>query len=365
MVLTRVILALNLVLLVTLWAQALRAETARIALVVGNAAYAQISPLDNPGNDAGLVGGVLEEAGFEVTYLFDATQDELEAAVVRLGRDLRAAGPETVGLFYYAGHGVQSLGKNYMLPVDAVVSDAADLGLVGVEADVVLRQMSSARNRTNIVILDACRNNPFAALQGLDEPGLAEMKAAPGTFLSYATGPGDVALDGLGRHSPFSAALAEAMQTPGRAIEQVFKQVRIEVFEETRGLQTPWDTSLLKTDFVFFEDAQVAAAKAEEARFWAEVELLGDARALARFLRAHPDGRFAAEARQRLDAALGRAEAPTRALQIVELAPDERDQAMFETALSSGARVDYEAYLEAFPAGLYADLARLEIQARR
>jgi len=351
-----------------LWACAVAAGD-RIALVVGNADYAQIGTLDNPGNDAGLIGDVLEAAGFEVTFLFDATQAELNAAVVAFGRTLREKGPETVGLFYFAGHGVQSRGKNFLLPVDASLADAADLDLVGVEADVILRQMASARNKTNIVILDSCRNNPFAALEGLTEPGLAEMKAAPGTFVSYATGPGDVALDGLGRHSPFSAALADAMREPGAAIEAVFKQVRVQVVEETRGIQTPWDTSLLTTDFVFFPDEVVAAAEAEEASFWEEVDGSGNPVAFTRFLRTHPDGRFAAVARAKLQALLdgtGTAEqSQTRALSLASVTPEALDAELFETARISGALAGYEAYLARFPNGVYAELVQLEIGALR
>ena len=341
----------------------------RVALVVGNAAYAQIGTLDNPGNDAGLIGDVLEAAGFEVTLLFDATQAELNAAVVAFGRTLREKGPDTVGLFYFAGHGVQSRGKNFLLPVDAALADAADLDLVGVEADVILRQMGSARNKTNIVILDSCRNNPFAALEGLTEPGLAEMKAAPGTFVSYATGPGDVALDGLGQHSPFSAALADAMRTPGAAIESVFKQVRVRVVEETRGIQTPWDTSLLTTDFVFFSDEVVAAADAEEASLWAEVETSRNPVSFTRFLRSHPDGRFAAVAGAKLQALLGDSSQSdtglTRALSPVSVTPQALDTELYETARVSGNLADYETYLETFPTGVYAELVQLEIAGLR
>lgn len=343
---------------------------ARIALVVGNSGYEHIGRLDNPGNDAGLIGGVLENAGFEVDYLYDATQSTFEAAVVALGRKLRESGPDTVGLFYFAGHGVQSRGKNFLLPVDAALSNEADLELVGVQADIILRQMESAQNRTNIVILDSCRNNPFAAIQGLEANGLAKMDPSPGTFLSYATGPGDVAFDGLGRHSPFSAALADAMSKPDLAIEQVFKDVRVRVVEETRGVQTPWDTSLLTSDFVFIEGADVVAARNAETALWASVENTGDPLKLTRFLRAHPNGRFAETARQSLADALddlpdSDADDPTRALRIVNTTPEVTERALLEAALVSGHRADYEAYLQAFPTGIYAELIKLEIAARQ
>ena len=215
----------------------------RIALIVGNSAYQTVGSLPNAGNDARLIAATLEGLGFEVTLMQDAHQLELQGAIATFGRRLRDAGSDATGLFYYAGHGIQSFGTNYLLPVDIELQDAADLPLVAVEAETVLRQMFSARNRTNIVILDACRNNPFEQIANFLDDGLAEMKAPVGTFLSYATSPGAVAYDGAGSNSPFSAALAAAMPTPGMPIEQVFKKVRVSVLEVTAGRQTPWDTS--------------------------------------------------------------------------------------------------------------------------
>ncbi|MEL6465530.1 MAG: caspase family protein [Pseudomonadota bacterium] len=351
--------------LLVLWSNAVTANNdgPRVALVVGNADYAQIGALDNPENDASLIGSVLEVAGFEVTYLFNATQSELEAAIVELGRTLRARGPETTGLFYFAGHGVQSRGKNFLMPVDAALSDEAELDLVGVQADVVLRQMGSAKNRTNIVILDACRNNPFADVQGMDANGLAKMNPSPGTFLSYATGPGDVALDGLGQNSPFTAALAAEMQRPGQAIEKVFREVRIRVVEETRGIQTPWDTSLLTSDFVFSEEGAIPDA---EALLWAEVRDTDNVRDIVRFLRNHPTGRHAADARVRLNQTIRVASAePSRALRLQGVTPDLRERNLFLQALQSGSRQDFETYLLAFPNGVYAELVNLELEAMR
>ena len=131
----------------------------RIALVVGNQTYSAVSSLDNPVNDATLISDALQMAGFEVTLLLNADQSAFKQAVAQFGRTLRAKGQETVGLFYYAGHGVQSFGTNYLLPVDAALTDAADLDLVALEAAAVLRQMASARNRTNIIILNLLMQN--------------------------------------------------------------------------------------------------------------------------------------------------------------------------------------------------------------
>ena len=196
----------------------------RIALVLGNSGYSSVSPLDNPAHDARLIGDTLTGLGFDVTLLIDASQLEMKRGISEFGRALREAGPDATGLFYYAGHGVQSFGNNYLLPVDIALNDAADLDLMAIEAQTVLRQMYSARNKTNIVILDACRNNPFSEIPAFNDNGLAEMQAPTGTFLSYATAPGSVALDGLDGNSPFTQALARLLPTPGLPIEQIFSR---------------------------------------------------------------------------------------------------------------------------------------------
>lgn len=249
----------------------------RIALVVGNGQYSLVSPLDNPVADAQLIATTLGECGFEVKILTDTTQITLNRAIAQFGRDLRVAGPEATGLFYYAEHGVQSFGANYLLPVDATLSDAADLSLVAVQINSVLRQMFSAKNKTNFFILDACRNNPFEDILDLNDNGLAEMKAPVGTFLSYATGPGAVALDGLDGSSLFTKALAKQILLAGLPIEKVFKNVRIEVIEKTGGQQTPWDTSSLTGDFFFEAKAAVSVDDMSAQAMWGSVKESCDA----------------------------------------------------------------------------------------
>jgi hypothetical protein len=275
----------------------------RIALVVGNGAYTTVSGLANPPSDADLMAGTLRGLGFEVTVLRDSTKAAMSRAVADFGSALRAAGPEATGLFYYAGHGVQSFGRNYLLPVDVAISNAADLDLVAVDAESVLRQMASARNKTNIFILDACRNNPFATLPDLGDNGLAEMKAPTGTFLAYATAPREVALDGTDGNSPFTKALAAMMVTQGMPIEQVFKEVRVAVLDATGGRQTPWDTSSLTEDFTF------AAAASDEVALWDTVRVSGDPVQIKLFLKAYPDTAFRAEAEVMLAAVMPQAPA--------------------------------------------------------
>lgn len=340
----------------------------RLALVIGNSAYSTVSPLDNPANDAGLIAGTLEQVGFRVTLLVDAHQAEMKAAIARFGRDLRDAGADATGLFYYAGHGVQSFGANYLLPVDVALADAADLDLVAVEAQSVLRQMYSARNRTNIMILDACRNNPFEAIPEFDDNGLAEMKAPTGSFVAYATAPGDVALDGLEGNSPFTRALAGQMVVPGQPIEQMFKQVRIAVIQETGGGQTPWDSSSLTGDFIFASGpprGQMSAGEVEELQVWQAVQASADPVQLMLFLRGYPNGKYADEA-QRLLAAVMENELK-RGYSVESPAsgagPDDGERRMLEAAQAEGTVAGYEAYLLTYPAGVYAEFVRQEIAA--
>ncbi len=353
----------------------------RLALVIGNSAYGAVPPLDNPVRDARLIAETLERLGFEVTLAADARQIEMKRAIGQFGRKLRGAGEDATGLFYYAGHGVQSFGSNYLLPVDVALADAADLDLMAVEAQSVLRQMASARNRTNLVILDACRNNPFKDIADLNETGLAEMKAPTGTFLAYATAPGGVALDGEGANSPFTEALAREITVPGRPVEQVFKQVRRAVLDLSGGGQTPWDTSSLVSDFVFLpaEPEQVmSAAELQEAQFWQSVQASRDAMQIMLYLRGYGDGKYADEARGLLSelmaeelqggaavAAAPVATAPVASAPAAAPAPAAADAetAMFQAAQDDGSQAAYEAYLMAYPEGQFAGIAAAEAAA--
>lgn len=344
----------------------LRAED-RLALVIGNSEYGTVSQLDNPANDARSIGDALSGLGFKVTMLIDATQIDMKRGISQFGRDLREAGTDATGLFYYAGHGVQSFGTNYLLPVDTALSDAADLDLVAVEAQSVLRQMFSARNKTNIVILDACRNNPFSDILDFNDNGLAEMQAPTGTFLAYATAPGSVALDGLEGNSPFTRAMAEQMKTPGLAIEQMFKQVRIEVLEETSGQQTPWDASSLTSDFMFAEAVQMTVEELQEKQLWQSVQATADPVQLMLFLRGYPNSVYVDEARSMLatvmenELKLGTKPEPSVAAET----PSDAEQKMFEAAQAEASVAGYEAYIQAFPDGIFSEFAEQELTALR
>ena len=354
-------------LIAVVFASAMAWAEQRVALVVGNAAYQAVVPLDNAGNDARSVAAALTTAGFQVTLVEDATLASFKRAIGQFGQQLRDGGADTVGLFYYAGHGVQSFGANYLLPVDTALATAADLDLVALDAASVLRQMASARNRTNIIILDACRDNPFETIRDLNDNGLAEMKAPTGTFLAYSTAPGAVALDGTGDNSPFSAALVRAVGAEGVPIEQTFKQVRNEVIAETKGAQTPWDTSSLTQDFSFRPARQPSPEEVAEAQLWNSVRATNDSLQVMLFLRSYPDGAKAEEARALLatllSTELGIASQPAPAPVPVPAAPPDpgREAAMMDAARASGRIEDYRAYLEAFPSGIFAELARIEV----
>lgn len=224
----------------------------RFALVVGNSAYTgDLGRLANPANDARLIAESLKAAGFQVQVITDADQRGMKAAIKQLGDRLQAAGPTATGLFYYAGHGVQAGGVNYLAPVNAVLRNEADLELEAVRADTALAQMRDAGARTSIVILDACRNMPLARSTRDATRGFARMRTDGGTYIAYSTAPGETAADGKGDNSPFSAALARHIRSKGQPIEVMFREVRAEVAEATKGAQTPWDTSSLTDDFVF------------------------------------------------------------------------------------------------------------------
>ena len=219
----------------------------RLALVIGNGAYT-FAPLKNPPNDANDMAAVLKSLGFEVDLKVNANLRQMEEAVRRFGKKLRSGGQ---GLFYFSGHGMQVNGLNYLLPVDASIESESDVRYEAVDAGQVLGKMRDAGNPLNIVILDACRNNPFARSFRDPVKGLARMDAPKGSLIAFATGPGSVAKDGEGRNGTYTAALLKYIQTPGLTAERLFKQVRIEVNVQTGGKQIPLENTSLMGDFYF------------------------------------------------------------------------------------------------------------------
>ncbi|MGQ0673460.1 MAG: caspase family protein [Hyphomicrobium sp.] len=283
----------------------------RIALVVGNAAYAT-KPLDNPDNDADLMARTLRSVGFEVTLIIDADQPAMKRAIVEFGRLLRES--DSVGLFYYAGHGVQVDGENYLIPVGADIRDQEEVALNGIALSELLKTMERAASRLNIAILDACRDNPFATsgregVRGAGMRGLAPVAAPAGTLIAYATAPGQVALDGTAGNSPYSSALADSIPVAGLPLEEVLKRTRRKVLEVTGGKQTPWEHSSLTGEFYFRPKGAEAEATARpeparpgaggpsdvrisEVEDWQKIRMTTDPLILRQHIARYPDGLF-------------------------------------------------------------------------
>jgi cytochrome c556 len=225
----------------------------RVALVVGNSSYKNVPSLDNPANDARLMAETLRTLGFTIVgsgAQIDLDKSSFDNAIRGFGRQLQGA---DVGLFYYAGHGLQVRGANYLVPVNANPIREADLDFELEDVGLVLRQMEASGTRLNIVFLDACRNNPFGG-RGLRavETGLAQMRAPEGTLISFATQPGSVAQDGSDEHSPFTDALARTIRKPGLGIFDTLNEVGLAVKSATGGSQQPWfSTSPINGTFYF------------------------------------------------------------------------------------------------------------------
>ena len=219
----------------------------RVALVIGNGAYPS-APLKNPTNDARDMAATLKNLGFEVILRENAGLRQMEDALDEFWASLRKGG---TGLFFFAGHGLQVKGVNYLVPVDARISVEQDVKSLCLDAGRVLGRMENAGNGLNIVLLDACRNNPFARSWRSAESGLAKMDAPTGTLIGYATAPDSVAADGAGKNGVYTQHLLREMRVPGQTIENAMKKVRIGVLNDTGRKQTPWESSSLTGDFYF------------------------------------------------------------------------------------------------------------------
>ena len=229
----------------------------RVALVIGNGAYGPPAALANPANDAGDMAAALEALGFQVILGLDLDKAGFDGKIRAFAAALENA---DTGLLFYAGHGLQVGGQNYLVPIDARLGRERDLDFEAVRLEFILKQMELDREgRTNIVLLDACRDNPLsrnlARSMGTRSAGvgsgLAQVQTGVGTFIAYATQPGNVALDGQGRNSPFTQALAKRLAEPGRNLTALMIEVRNDVLSATGGRQVPWDHSALTQDFYF------------------------------------------------------------------------------------------------------------------
>jgi uncharacterized caspase-like protein len=287
------------------------AQDRRVALVIGNAAYKSVSTLQNPVNDSRAIAKSLRSLGFEVIERENVGREALALAVREYGDKLRGA---SVGLFYFAGHGVQVKGRNYLIPVDADIAREDEVQYRSFDVNEVLDKMDSARTAINLVVLDACRNNPFARSFKTSQTGLAQMDAPTGTLIAFATAPGSVAQDGDGNNGLYTGALLKHIAAPGVAVEQMFKRVRVDVVNASKNQQVPWESSSLNRDFTFASaaaakpivaaaapnpTAAVATELALDLAFWDAVKDSRSAADYRAYLEQYPSGRFAALARVR------------------------------------------------------------------
>jgi hypothetical protein len=274
----------------------------RVALVIGNSSYTNTPPLHTPVNDATDMASALDRLDFEVIRGVDLDYVGMREKVKLFSERLVGA---DVGLFYYGGHGIQVSGKNYLVPIDARLNATSDLDFVAMDLDLVLRNMER-ETPTNIVFLDACRDNPLVAnlaksmgtRSSTTTRGLARVESGVGTLIAFATQPGNVALDGAGRNSPFAAALLKTIERPGVPISDVMIAVRREVLRETGNRQVPWDHSSLTGQFYFTAPAATATTPETsqpnlELAFWDSIKSEKNPRLFEAYLNRYPNGTFA------------------------------------------------------------------------
>lgn len=235
----------------------------RVALVIGNSNYQSAPVLANPDDDANSMAKLLNEAGFEVVSATDLTRADMVKVMQDFSNRVAARGPNTVAMVYYAGHGIQVAGENYLIPVDAKITAPADLASQTVRLVDMMGTLETIPSRMRIVVLDACRNNPFPQINDAGR-GLAIVDAPTGSIVGYSTAPGSEAQDGSNGHSPYTQAFLKVAREPNLPIEQLFKRVRLEVNNTTDGQQIPWESSSLTSDFYFFGDTAVAATRAPD-----------------------------------------------------------------------------------------------------
>ena len=349
----------------------------RVALVIGNSGYEHVAALKNPYNDAAGMTEKLTGLGFEVVTGQDLSLRDMRQTVREFIRKLDGA---DLALFFYAGHGLQVSGENYLVPVDAELGSHLDLEFEALPANLVLNAMEQTA-KVNLVFLDACRNNPFTenlarsmgTRSGALGRGLAKIGSGVGSLISFATQPGNVAQDGDGENSPFTTALLKHLGTPGQDITRDLVMVRRDVLEATKGQQVPWDNSSLTGEVILKAEEQVeAVAPAEpeapavnpqiELAYWDSIKSGESIAYFETYLKRYPEGQFADIARIRIDEIKAKAdETKARAAR-----PDKTAEIAFWQSIQNATRPEmFEAYLSRYPSGIYADLARLKINAIR
>jgi Flp pilus assembly protein TadD len=279
--------------------------------VIGNGTYASAPALKNPPNDARDMAATLTALGFEVSSGINVSQRDMKRLIREFGQKLKGGGS---GLFYYAGHGVQAKGRNYLIPIDAEIQSEAEVEDSGVDVGLVLNYMDEAQNGLNIVILDACRNNPFGRSFRSAAEGLAQVDAPTGTLIAYATAPGRVASDGTGQNGLYTSELLKQMRVPSVSVTDMFMRVRAEVMKQTGNKQVPWESSSLVGAFYFGGNSTTSNTLSGsdknstpppvnpttiELSFWDSIKNSTSAEDFNAYLRKYPNGEFAELARIR------------------------------------------------------------------
>ncbi len=374
----RVVAIMGIALWLALSGQALAA--ARVALVVGNGDYGpEIGKLKNPDSDAKLMAKTLEGLGFEVALVTDADQKAMKRAIREFGQKLRGTGADGIGLFYYAGHGVQVDGENYLLPIGAEIAAEGDVELEAVSASSILSQMQFAGNAINLVFLDACRNNPLSRNFRSGARGLARVDAPRGSFVGYSTAPGDVSVDGDNDNSPYALALVEELTQPGISIEEAHRAVRGKVLAATNQRQTPWDSSSLTGPVVLKQEVALVApatppapqpeaqgggsgsGQQAELLFWDSIKSSDNPATFEAYLKQFPNGIFAGLAQAKVDELKARAGNQPTSAQQQAAAKSEAEAAAWSGIKDSDNPAMFEAYLKQFPDGMYAGLAQAKL----
>ena len=374
----------------------------RLALVIGNATY-KSSPLTNPVNDARLMEQSLKEAGFTVIKAENASRRDMQRLIRDFGDKLKQSGG--VGLFYFAGHGVQVRGNNYLIPVDADIKSEDEVAYDSIDAQAILEKMESAKNRMNLIVLDACRDNPFAKNSRSASAGLATMSAPSGSLVAYSTAPGSVASDGSGKNGLYTEQFARALQQPGLPVEEVFKQVRAAVRRASNNQQTPWENTALEGQFYFKAPVITAAptppipvgvAKPSgpdplqiEMALWDSVKTSNVPAEIQAYVSRHPNGVFSDLAKARIaalqtaaserialeraaadrttssraaaDKASADAAAAERSSQQAQAARQAQEMAFWDNIKVSNRPSELEAYIAQFPNGLFVGLAKVRL----
>jgi outer membrane protein assembly factor BamD (BamD/ComL family) len=340
------------------------ADPARIALVVGNNAYAQ-SRLHNAGHDARSMAELLQHANFDVDLRLDAQRDSFVDAIEQFGKAI-ARSRVKLAIFYYAGHGAQINWKNYLVPVDVSVQSPGDLQDRCIDLNQLLGRLAKAQDKTFIVILDACRDNPFGADYSPDQKGLSQFDAPVGSLLAYATAPGNVAADGKGMHGLYTENLIKEFSVINARIEDAFKRVRLNVRLGSHDQQIPWESTSLENDVILFptsenlSEADIEESFEQELAIWNRIKNSANTADWIAYLSSYPNGKFSEIAQARLSRLLADAEHIQAAQRLVE-----QEAMAWNRVKDSGNIEDWATYLHDYPNSEHSETAQTTLNELR